>query len=239
MVIWNRLFHLVYIEKMLTNRGNTWLKKNYSAWPNQQRSHLHCRSLWPILICCLYQIFFLTIRLHVLSVVTHMRFMCLHTCISPYLLHVSFVAVIYCLPRVARFSQQDPPNFYSILVAVYHQQSHDTIRITIRDCPEFQNSCLLSTAYYRTSANYWQSRQLTSALRRASITVPQYSIGNVMCFMFTLCTPHQVKYSDCLHLVFKPINNNVLVLINLYCTVLINIFKKIILTLLVGYHCTN
>ncbi len=32
--------------------------------------------------------------------------------------------------------------------------------------------------------------------------------------MFTVGTPHQVKYSDCLHLVFKPINNNVHILIN-------------------------
>ncbi len=38
--------------------------------------------------------------------------------------------------------------------------------------------------------------------------------------------PHQVKYSDCLHLVFKTINNNVLILINLYCNVLILIYLK-------------
>ncbi len=170
---------------------------------------------------------------------------------NPYAVHVfthvyisisppCFLCCCHLLPpRVARFSQQDPPNFYSILVLCI--TSKVTIRYAsrYRTALNFKNSCLLSTAYYRTSANYWQSRQLTSALRRASITVPQYSIGNVMCFMFTLCTPHQVKYSDCLHLVFKPINNNVLILINLYCTVLINIFKKIILTLQVGYHCTN
>ncbi len=42
--------------------------------------------------------------------------------------------------------------------------------------------------------------------------------------MFTLCTLHQVQYSDCLHLVFKPINNNVLVLIHLYCNELILIY---------------
>ncbi len=56
------------------------------------------------------------------------------------------------------------------------------------------------------------------------ITAPQYNIGNGICFMFTLGTPHQVQYSDCLHLVFMPINNNVLVLIDLYCNVLILIY---------------
>ncbi len=49
----------------------------------------------------------------------------------------------------------------------------------------------------------------------------EYNIGNGICLMFTLDTPHQVQYSDCLHLVFKPINNNVLVITNLDCNVLI------------------
>ncbi len=48
---------------------------------------------------------------------------------------------------------------------------------------------------------------MTSALLRAYITVPQYKIGNGICLMFTLSSPHQVKYSDCLHLLFKPIND--------------------------------
>ncbi len=38
--------------------------------------------------------------------------------------------------------------------------------------------------------------------------------------MCTLGTPHQVQYSDYLHLVFKPMNINVLILIHLYCNVL-------------------
>ncbi len=74
-------------------------------------------------------------------------------------------------------------------------------------------------------ANYRQSRQLPSALWSASITLPQYNIGNDICFMFTLGTPHEVKYSDCFQLVFKPIINNVLVLIYLY-NVLILIYLK-------------
>ncbi len=54
---------------------------------------------------------------------------------------------------------------------------------------------------------------------------PKVHIGNGIYFMFTLGTPYQVKYSDCLHLVFKPINDNVLVLIHLYCNVLILIYN--------------
>ncbi len=122
--------------------------------------------------------------------------------------------------------------------AVYHQQRYDTYHDTEATIAsrygtalnftseEFRkNSCLLNTAYYRAIANYRQSRQLTSALWRASIIVPQYNIGNGICLMFTLGTPHQVKYSDYLHLVFNVlINNNVLVLINFCCNVLILIY---------------
>ncbi len=60
--------------------------------------------------------------------------------------------------------------------------------------------------------------------RVCRLCAPWHNIGNGACLMFTLGTPHQLKYSDCLHLVFKPINNNVLVLINLYCNVLILIY---------------
>ncbi len=60
-------------------------------------------------------------------------------------------------------------------------------------------------------------------------TTVGYNVSNVVCFMSILFTRHQVQYSECLHLVFSPINNNVRLLIHLYCNVLI----------LVGYHCTN
>ncbi len=43
--------------------------------------------------------------------------------------------------------------------------------------------------------------------------------------MYTLGTHHHVQYSDCLHLVFKAINN-VLILIYVYCNVLILIYFK-------------
>ncbi len=56
-----------------------------------QRPRLHCRSWCSIPMCCLYPIF-LAVRLHVLSIMTHIRFVCLHL---PYnLKHPACVVVI-------------------------------------------------------------------------------------------------------------------------------------------------
>ncbi len=122
-------------------------------------------------------------------------------------------------------------NIILFIRALHHQQSHDTIQRSLYDMYHDKGLHWISSRNnlvkqlfikhcicYSGITNYRQSRQLTSALWRASLTVPQYNIGNIIC---CICTPHQVKYSDCLHLVFKPINNNVLVLIHLCCIVLI------------------